>query len=210
MRNERGRDVAPLYEEIADWFDANRPRTLLEDEYLSLAVECAPKKGTVLDLGCGGGEPIARYFIDRGFRVTGIDASPKMISLCRKRFPEETWLVGDMRTVKLDQRFDVIIAWDSFFHLDHEAQRNMFPSFRDHIADGGVLVFTSGPKFGEVYGTMRGHEFYHASLDPEDYQNLLATHGFTVILNRIEDPACGGHTVWIASDNKRMPTRSAR
>src|SRR5258708_4057574 len=164
----------------------------MEIEYLSLAVKRAPKKGSVLDLGCGGGEPIARYFVDHGFKVTGIDTSPKMIGFCKQRFPEETWLVGDMRHLRLDRCFDIIVAWDSFFHLDHESQRSMFPIFRDHTEDGGVLVFTSGPKMGEVYGTMQGRDFYHASLDPEAYQDLLAAHGFTVILNKIEDPACGG------------------
>lgn len=208
MPNERGRDIASLYEEIADWFDASRPKTLVEIEYLSLAIKRAPKRGMVLDLGCGGGEPIARYFIDLGFRVTGIDTSPKMIGFCKQRFPEETWLVGDMRNLKLGRRFDIIIAWDSFFHLDHESQRSMFPIFRDHIVDAGVLVFTSGPKMSEFHSPMRGRDFYHASLDPEAYQDLLASHGFRVLLNKIEDPACGEHTVWVAARAKGMDQRS--
>ena len=46
-----------------------------------------------------------------------------MIGFCQRRFPDETWLLGDMRELKLEQRFDVIFAWDSFFHLDRESQR---------------------------------------------------------------------------------------
>jgi SAM-dependent methyltransferase len=202
MQDERGKEVASLYEDIADWFDASRPRTLIEAEYLSLALKSAPRKGSLLDLGCGAGEPIARYFIANGFKVTGVDLSPKMISLCKQRFPDETWLVGDIRNLKLDSCFDIIIAWDSFFHLDHESQRNMFPTFRDHIRDGGVLVFTSGTKLGEAYGTMQGREFYHASLDLEEYEKLLTTYGFKVVLNKIEDPACGGRTIWVAGCRK--------
>src|SRR5215475_6155915 len=154
MSNNRGKDIPSLYEEIADWFDVSRSKTLAEQGYLALATELAAKKKTVLDLGCGGGEPIARYFVDRGFRVVGIDTSPTMIRLCMQRYPDETWLVGDMRDLRLNRSFDITIAWDSFFHLDPESQRAMFPIFRDHTADGGVLVFTSGPKQGEVYGTM--------------------------------------------------------
>jgi SAM-dependent methyltransferase len=204
MQNEPGREIASRYDEIADWFDAGRSRSLIEIEYLSLAVKLAPKKGTMLDLGCGGAEPIARYFVDQGFRVTGIDTSPTMIGFCKQRFPDETWLVGDMRGLKLDSCFDVIVAWDSFFHLNHESQRSMFRTFRDHSEPGGVLVFTSGPKFGVTYGTMEGRDFYHASLDPEAYQDLLADHGYTVVLNRIEDPACGGRTVWVAIHSKPL------
>ena len=200
--NEPGSEIASRYEEIADWFDAMRSRSLIEIEYLSLAVERAPKKGAMLDLGCGGGEPIARYFINHGFRVTGVDTSPTMIGCCKERFPDQTWILGDMRDLTLTSRFDVIVAWDSFFHLNHESQRHMFRTFRDHCEPNGVLVFTSGPKMGETYGTMQGREFYHASLDPETYQDLLAAHGFTVILNKIEDPACGGRTVWVACRKK--------
>jgi cyclopropane fatty-acyl-phospholipid synthase-like methyltransferase len=30
---------------------------------------------SILDIGCGSGEPIARYLIDRGFAVDGVDVS---------------------------------------------------------------------------------------------------------------------------------------
>jgi 2-polyprenyl-3-methyl-5-hydroxy-6-metoxy-1,4-benzoquinol methylase len=35
----------------------------------------------ILDVGCGGGIPIAKYLVEKGFRVTGIDSSEKMIRL---------------------------------------------------------------------------------------------------------------------------------
>jgi SAM-dependent methyltransferase len=199
MSNEPGRDIPVLYEQIATWFDSVRYRGLIEIEYLSLALERAPKREKMLDLGCGGGEPIARYFIEHGFSVTGVDTSPTMIGLCQRRFPAETWLLGDMCELKLEDRYDVIFAWDSFFHLDHASQRRMFPIFRDRSEPGGVLVFSTGPRKGVVYGNMEGHDFYHASFDPEEYRQLLAEHGFTVILNRIEDPRCGDRTVWAAT-----------
>jgi hypothetical protein len=57
-----------------------------------------------------------------------------------------------MRTLDLSKTFDAILAGDSFFHLDHEAQRNMFPTFRRHASFGAALMFTSGPVQGEVVG----------------------------------------------------------
>ena len=55
-----------------------------------------------------------------------------MISLCRKNFPDQQWIVADMRTLALPRRFDGVMAWDSFFHLNHDDQRRMFPVFRAH------------------------------------------------------------------------------
>jgi 2-polyprenyl-3-methyl-5-hydroxy-6-metoxy-1,4-benzoquinol methylase len=34
-----------------------------------------PQRASILDIGCGFGEPFARYVIDRGFGVEGVDAS---------------------------------------------------------------------------------------------------------------------------------------
>ncbi len=33
--------------------------------------------------GCGAGEPVARYFVQRGDTVTGIDMSERMLALAR-------------------------------------------------------------------------------------------------------------------------------
>ncbi|MEO8402022.1 MAG: class I SAM-dependent methyltransferase [Gammaproteobacteria bacterium] len=88
---------------------------------------------TILDLGCGTGEPIAQFFIEKGFKVTGVDGSHKMIELCKKRFPNERWIVSDMREINLKEQFDVILAWHSFFYLDQNSQRKMFKIFESHM-----------------------------------------------------------------------------
>jgi len=90
---------------------------LFERPWLDLFAARLPPNGRVLDLGCGMGEPIARHLIERGYRLTGMDAAPGMIEHCRKRFPGHEWIVGDMRATVLGRTFDGIIAWDSFFHL---------------------------------------------------------------------------------------------
>ena len=78
----------------------------------------------------------------------------------------------------------------------------MFPIFRVHAAPGAPLLFTSGPRHGEATGTLRGEPLYHASLAPDEYRSLLAANDFTVVIERMEDPECGGHSVWLARRNK--------
>jgi len=55
----------------------------------------------MLDLGCGGGSPVALHMVAQGFRVTGVDSSPTLISLCRTRMPDQEWIIGDMRSLAL-------------------------------------------------------------------------------------------------------------
>lgn len=189
--------VYESYEKIVDWFDAARTKTLMEVEYLNLIVKAIPPGGSVLDLGCGTGEPIAQYFIDNTFKVTGVDGSKKMIELCKRRFPSEQWIVSDMREINLHHQFDVIIAWHSFFHLDQESQRKMFKLFAAHLKPGGILAFTSGDEDGEVWSDNGGQMLHHASLATDEYQKLLSENSFEVLLHKVRDPECGEATVWV-------------
>lgn len=194
--------VYKQYEKIVDWFDAHRYKGLMEKPYLDLMIKSIPKGASILDLGCGAGEPIAQFFIEKGYQVTGVDGSAKMIEVCKKRFPSERWIIGDMRTFHLDKCFDVVLAWHSLFHLPHDDQRAMFAIFAAHLKADGILAFTSGTEHGEIWSDNGGQNLYHASLSIEEYQALLKQYHFSVITHKIEDPECGGATIWIARKEK--------
>jgi len=191
-------DISRLYDKVAADFDRDRGRFIGEQNYLGAIAARLGAGKRVLDLGCGTGEPIARFFIEAGCALTGVDAAPAMIALCRERFPEMNWIEHDMRSLALGERFDVIVAWDSFFHLRPDDQRAMFPVLRDHAAPRGLLLFTSGPDAREAIGDLYGQALYHSSLSGEEYRNLLGEHGFEVVLHKVEDPDCDMHTVWLA------------
>jgi SAM-dependent methyltransferase len=190
--------IVGLYERHARAYDRDRSRGPMERPWLDAFLAWVPDDGTVLDIGCGMGEPIAAHLLERGRRVTGIDASPTLVDLCRRRHPSGDWHVADMRGLALGRTFHGLVAWDSFFHLDRDAQRAMFPVFAAHAAPGAPLLFTSGPEDGEAIGTYEGEPLYHASLAPDEYRALLAAHGFAVLRHVARDAACGGHTVWLA------------
>jgi SAM-dependent methyltransferase len=170
----------------------------MEREYLDAMTGLVPPPASVLDLGCGGGEPLARHFVERGYQVTGVDLVQEMLDMCRARLPTMTCVHADMRALALAQAFDLVVAWDSFFHLEREDQRAMFSTFRRHTAPGGLLLFTSGPEDGEAIGELFGDALFHASLEAQEYETKLREHGYAVVLHRVEDPSCGGRTVWLA------------
>lgn len=201
MGNDTGSDserITAIYERHARAWDVKRGRSLFEKPWLDRFVSHIPHGASVLDVGCGSGEPIARYLIEQGYAVTGADSSAPLIALCRERFPDRNWIVADMRTLDLGRQFSGLIAWDSFFHLTPDDQRRMFPVFRKHAASGAVLMFTSGPSHGEAIGTFEGEPLYHGSLDADEYRSLLQANGFAVLAHAVDDPSCGGHTIWLA------------
>lgn len=179
------------------WADLRSDR-LAEGPWLDRFCDLLPAAGTVLDIGCGSGVPIARELVRRGFDVTGVDGAPEMLALFRRNLPGRSALLTDMRRLSLNRRYAGLLAWDSFFHLSPDDQRPMFTRFKAHAAPGAALMFTSGNVEGSAIGKLEGEPLYHGSLGPDEYRELLSTAGFGVIDHVVEDPACGNRTVWLA------------
>jgi SAM-dependent methyltransferase len=195
-------DIIGIYQRHAHAWASRRSRSLFEKPWLDRFLALSPPSASILDIGCGCADPIARYFIEQGHRVTGVDTSPGLVESCKARFPTMDWIVADMRSLALNRCFDGVLAWDSFFHLCPDDQIRMFGIFREHAAFGAGLMFTSGPKRGEAIGAFMGEPLYHASLDPHEYSSLLDEFGFDIVSYVAEDPACGGHTVWLAQSRR--------
>ena len=198
MTSKNKDNVYKSYDKMFNWFDEHRSRDLFEQPYLDLAISYLKPDAKILDLGCGMGEPIGEYFIDKGYQLTGVDGSSKLIDLAKSRFPKSLFIVGDMREVSLKEKFDLVIAWHSCIHLSRDDQRLMFKIFEDHINSGGILMFTSGPSDGEVWSDNGGEMLYHASLESEEYKKLLAEHHCEIIKYALNDEECGGACVWVA------------
>lgn len=191
--------IIPHYERHAHAWDADRRRSVWNDKsWHDRFVAALPTGASVLDLGCGSGAPVALNMAACGLTVTGIDASPSLISLCCERMPSHRWIVGDMRSPPIRERFDGVLAWDSFFHLMPSDQRLMFRVFAEYGGRRSVLMFNAGPAHGEAIGSYRGEPLYHASLDPVEYERLLDGIGFDIVAHAVEDREAGGRTVWLA------------
>jgi 2-polyprenyl-3-methyl-5-hydroxy-6-metoxy-1,4-benzoquinol methylase len=198
MENEERQNVYKVYNKIGRWFAENRYADAVEQAYLNDILKNLPPDAKILDVGCGDGKPILEYFIKHNVDVLGVDASEQMIGLAKTNFPDIRFLLKDMRELNLNEKFDVIIAWHSFFHLPADDQPDMFSVFRRHINPDGILLFTSGTERGEAWGMNGGENLFHASLDTAEYHALLQSNQLEILKHRINDPDCGGANVWMA------------
>ncbi|CAB1209256.1 class I SAM-dependent DNA methyltransferase [Acinetobacter bouvetii] len=196
-QSEFAKNIIKIYKKHARAWTELRGQLLYEKAWLDHFFSFIPEHARLLDLGCGSGKPIAAYLLKHGHAVTGVDSSDIMIEMAQHNFPEQRWIEADMRTWQSDQKFQGILAWDSFFHLKPDDQRQMFEQFSRFAEQGAMLMFTSGPAEGEAIGEMFGDVLYHASLSQDEYQQLLEAHGFKVVKMVVEDPDCAGHTVWL-------------
>ena len=187
-----------VYDENARRWDFERSRSLFEKLWLDRLLAHIPPGAAVLDLGCGTGEPIARYLIERGYDVTGVDFSAAMLGFARDRFPEAHWIEADFRNLDLAMRFSEIVAWDSFFHLTRDEQRELMPRLARHILPGGAMLLTVGPDDGEAIGRIGDRPVYHASLSPIEYADRLAAEGLVTESFVANQEECAGHSVLLA------------
>jgi SAM-dependent methyltransferase len=198
LRMDAAADIIALYRRHARAWTAARGVVLHERGWMERFAAAAGDGAEVLDIGCGSGEPVARFLTGLGHGVTGIDSAPEMIAMFAGNFPHRPALVADMRTLALGKQFGGVLAWDSLFHLTGADQRGMFPVFAAHALPGAALMFTSGRQDGVALGELEGDVLFHASLAPDAYRALLAETGFEVLGHAVNDPTCGGRTVWLA------------
>lgn len=92
-----------IYDGFAQTYEKNRELFDMTEVFNSFYEGRGSKKGKLLDLGCGAGEPFPRLFIDRGWNVTGVDFSGKMLELATKYAPEMKTIQADMLEV---EKFD--------------------------------------------------------------------------------------------------------
>jgi trans-aconitate 2-methyltransferase len=93
----------------------------------------------VVDLGCGPGNS-TRVLRDRwpSADLLGVDNSTEMIEKARETFPQEQWLLADIRTWRPEQRYDVIFSGATLQWLpDH---RKLMPRLFSYVGDGGVFA----------------------------------------------------------------------
>lgn len=71
---------------------------------------------------------------------------------------------------------------------------------QSHLKPKGILLFTSGTEHGEAWGINGGENLFHGSLSTQGYQEVLGKHNFKVLKHVVNDPDCGGATVWMVQN----------
>lgn len=101
--------------------------------------------GRVVDLGCGSGI-WARALTDAGFRVHGVDISPGMIRIARKRAPRARFRVGTLFDTEIPPCEVVTSLGECLNYLFDETNsrrrlRTLFGRVAAALAPGGLFIF---------------------------------------------------------------------
>ena len=167
------------YDKIALWWQKQHLHSTYGVTALEKAIKFVERKSTALDIGCGSSGRFINVLIQNGFMPTGIDVSIEMISLARQHHPDVNFYMGDICTWELPQKYDLISAWDSTFHLPIAEQKPVLKKMCDGLNPNGVVIFTCGGSNGpnEISGSFQGENFDYSTLGVEEFLRLLIEFG---------------------------------
>jgi 2-polyprenyl-3-methyl-5-hydroxy-6-metoxy-1,4-benzoquinol methylase len=140
---------------------------------------------TVLDIGCGAGDPITQVLVDEGLTVYGLDASQTMVTAYRQNFPKIPVVCEAVEdSLFFNRQFDAIIAWGLIFLLPEEKQEAVIQKMAIALYTGGKLLFTAPAQKMKWLDAIT--EIESVSLGAEKYRTLLAASGM-LLMKEFED-----------------------
>lgn len=130
------------YDHIAPYYDvlhASRKQTAKYIQHLIKMFN--PNATTLLDLACGTGALMKQF--SRNYTVSGLDISPGMLKVAKKRLVKARFYQENMCHFDLQQRFDVITClYCSLNHvLVFDDWCAMFKAAKKHLTPGGIFIF---------------------------------------------------------------------
>lgn len=148
-----------------------------------------PPSGRLVDLGCGAGVPIARYFADRGYAVEGYDISPEILAIARREVPDAEFYEGRMEEIELEPgSVDLVTSLFAIIHVPRGEHEALFRRIYRWLRPGGAALLG----LGADDNPLQEEEFYGAPMVWSHFgaeQNLepLRKAGFAIESSETEE-----------------------
>lgn len=188
-------DIRESYDSAAEAYAEHLSDELahkpLDRHLLNRFAEETRGRGPVADLGCGPGH-VAAYLNQQGVTIFGVDFSAQMVMAARKRNPEISFHVEDLRNLTAsDASLSGVVLFYSIVHFDLLELPAVFREARRVLVDGGLalIAFHAGEYIvhrDELFGAPVSLDF-RAHL-PQRVVEALRGAGFAVIEEIHRDP----------------------
>ena len=139
------------------------------------------QNGTILDLGCGGGQASA-YFISRGHAAVSADLSQEMLHACRRRGLKDI-LRLDMEALPFRQCvFDAVWAHTALIHVLKKRLAGVLDGLGEALKPGGALFVALKEGESESYVGEPGVERWFAHFQKGEFERYVPP-GLAIVRN---------------------------
>jgi ubiquinone/menaquinone biosynthesis C-methylase UbiE len=131
------RQLASYYDEIYHFKDYQKEAQKIE----TLIQQHKKSPGDhLLDVACGTGNHIE--YLKQHYKVEGLDFSPEMLRIARKKHPDIVFHQGDMTSFRLNTRFDIITClFSAIGHVKTKARmRRAVRNMAHYLQPGGLMI----------------------------------------------------------------------
>jgi ubiquinone/menaquinone biosynthesis C-methylase UbiE len=126
-------------------------RKPFDREVLDSFADSLRGQGKVCEIGCGPGQ-IARYLLDRGVNMRGIDLSDEMVKCARRLNPDISFEQGDMLALNFkDASFAGLVSFYAVIHLKRPDMTRALKEMRRVLQPGGKLLVSFHGGAGELH-----------------------------------------------------------
>jgi SAM-dependent methyltransferase len=134
------RKLMAVYDDISDAYDLVYTDIDRKIPFISKLLE-KQNRQHILELGSGSGLftiPLKQ----KGFNIEGLEISPEMMAIAKKKFPDLVLHQGDMRNFSLEKQFDAILALSSALTLlsSHDEIARCLQQTFQHLVPGGHFL----------------------------------------------------------------------
>jgi SAM-dependent methyltransferase len=150
--------------------------------------EKLPKRAYILDLGSGTGLPYAKLFVERGFKVLGIDVSAEMIKLARKNVPKAQFKEKSMTELDYHSEFDGAFSSYSMLLLDPTLFQETAKKIVSSLKNGGLFYLSLNEPWVEdvdvnsdVIIEIMGEKMYSRAYSKEEILNIFNPLGMRLL-----------------------------
>jgi SAM-dependent methyltransferase len=189
--------VAEGYNQVAGAYarlegDTVWPRT----DWLERLLIQLPRGSTVLDLGCGSGDPVALRIAQEHY-VIGVDISEAQIDLARRNVPAGQFLQGDLAAVDFPPAsLEAVVSFYTLEHLPRAEHAAILQRIAGWLRPGGLLLLSlEAGDYDDELGTWLGVPMFLSCFDPDTTRSLVEAAGLTIVETAIEAQLEQGHPI---------------
>ena len=148
-----------------------------------------PTPASVLDAGCGHGDPVITRLLERGCRVTGSDLSPAMLTRARAQFPQVEFWERAITEIQDESTFDGVCSFSSMLYLDQVDFFHSIHRIFRALKPGGLLFlygYDLHPRWrGQPYEVEIKQWMWGGTRSIEETTQALEEHGYFKVLKTV-------------------------